>query len=250
MASVGVVGVRDLLLVRHGESNGNVAAAHAWAAGEEVIDVPARDPDVTLSDLGRSQAEAVGVALARLSADERPQVVACSPYARAIETARIATSAAGLELPMHIDERLRDRELGVLDRLTEAGVASRHPEEHARRRWQGKFYHRPAGGESWADVLLRLRSWLTDADHDLADQRVMVVSHDVVILLLRYVCERLDEQGVMGLAAETPLRNASMSRYVRDRDRGWIVTSYDTVEHLLDAGLTVTEHGGAHRGRP
>lgn len=246
-ARVDPVGVRELLLVRHGESEGNVAAAEANAAGAELIEVPARDADVRLSELGQAQAQAVGLALARMPATQRPEIVACSPYVRARETARLACEAAGLSLQVQIDERLRDRELGVLDRLTEAGVAARYPDEQARRRWQGKFYHRPAGGESWTDVLLRLRAWLSDADRALSDKRVLVVSHDVVIVLFRYICEGLDEETVLRVASQTPMRNAALSRFVRDDDGGWKITEYDDVQHLRDAGLTVTEHRGARR---
>ena len=239
--------MRELVLVRHGESVGNVAAAEALAAAAEEIDVPARDPDVELSDLGRAQAEALGGALAALPAPQRPEVVACSPYVRARETARLAGEKATPALPVTIDERLRDRELGVLDRLTQRGVAAQHPEEYARRRWQGKFYHRPAGGESWADVTLRLRSWLHDADRVFAGRRVLVVSHDVVVVLLRYICEGLDERTVLELAAGTPVRNAAMSRFVRQADGSWTIAGYDEVDHLRAAGLTVTEHPGARR---
>lgn len=241
--------VSELLLVRHGESQGNVAAAQAHQAGAHEIDVPARDPDVELSDLGREQAAAVGTVLAALPTSERPHAVACSPYVRARETARLACEAAGLELPTRVDERLRDRELGVLDRLTFAGVQARFPEEAERRRWQGKFYHRPAGGESWADVVLRLRTWLSDLDRELPGARVLVVSHDVVIALLRYACEGLDEEQVLDLARRTPLRNAAVSRLVRGADHTWTTTSYDDVAHLRDAGLMVTEHRGERRAR-
>jgi broad specificity phosphatase PhoE len=238
---VGPVGVRELVLVRHGESEGNVAAAEANAAGAEVIDVPARDPDVRLSDLGREQAMALGATLAA----SPPDLVRCSPYVRAAETARLALEAAGLAPPVRVDERLRDRELGVLDRLTERGVVARYPEEHERRRWQGKFYHRPAGGESWADVALRLRTWLSDLDAEAAGARVLVVCHDVVIVLLRYVCEGLDEEAVVNLARTTPMRNAARARLVRAADGRWSVAEYDAVEHLRAAGLPVTEHRGA-----
>ncbi len=60
------------------------------------------------------------------------------------------------------DERLRDRELGILDRLTRLGVKTRYPDEAERRLWLGKLYYRPPGGESWADVALRLRSILDE----------------------------------------------------------------------------------------
>lgn len=238
------MGVSELLLVRHGESQGNVAAAEARVAEAHEIDVPARDADVDLSALGRRQAAAVGVALADLAGDAVPQVLAVSPYLRARETARLACSRAGLVLPTRVDERLRDRELGVLDRLTFAGVEARFPEEAERRRWQGKFYHRPAGGESWVDVALRLRAWLADMDREFPAGRLLVVSHDVVIALLRYVCEGLDETQVLELARSTPLRNASLSRLVRETDGSWTMTAYDEVSHLRDAGIDVTEHRG------
>ncbi|MCW2866228.1 MAG: Phosphoglycerate mutase [Marmoricola sp.] len=245
----------ELLLVRHGESEGNVAAARAHEAGAEEIDVPARDADVHLSDLGREQAAALGRAIGAWSHEDQPVALAVSTYVRAQETARIVLDGAGLSLPTRVDERLRDRELGVLDRLTFAGVQARFPEEAERRHWQGKFYHRPAGGESWVDVALRLRSWVGDLDRTAyapgagvtAPARLLVVAHDVVLALLRYVCEGLDEQQVLVLARDTPLRNASLSRLVRAEDGTWTCTAYDDVEHLREAGLEATEHEGERR---
>lgn len=238
------MGLSELLLVRHGESEGNVAAAEAHDAGALRIEVPARDADVDLTELGRDQARAVGLALADLPESARPQAVVVSPYLRARETARLACAAAGLELSTQVDERLRDRELGVLDRLTFDGVKTLFPEEAERRRWQGKFYHRPAGGESWVDVALRLRSWVSDLERTTQAERLLVVSHDVVIALLRYVCEGLDEEQVLGLARDTPLRNASLSRLLLDSDGRWTVAAYDEVTHLREAGLEATEHQG------
>jgi broad specificity phosphatase PhoE len=244
------VGVRELVLVRHGESEGNLAAARAHEASAERIDVPARDADVELSPLGERQAAAVGDVFGAWAPDAQPGVLACSPYVRARETARLACEGAGLVLPARIDERLRDRELGVLDRLTFTGVEARYPEEAERRRWQGKFYHRPSGGESWADVVLRLRSWLADLDRDCAGARVLVVSHDVVITLIRYVCEGLEETQVMQLARDTPLHNASVSRLVRAEDDRWTAVVYDDTTHLEAAGLPVTQHRGERRAQP
>ena len=128
-------------------------------------------------------------------------------------------------------------------------VGARFPEEAERRRWQGKFYHRPAGGESWVDVALRLRTWLADLERAPAGQRLMVVGHDIVIALVRYVCEGLDEEQVLELARHTPLRNASLSRLVRADDGTWSTAEYDEVSHLTDAGLEVTEHEGERHVR-
>jgi broad specificity phosphatase PhoE len=236
--------VTELLLIRHGESQGNVAAARARASGAEELDVPARDADVDLSDLGRQQASAVGAALGALAADTGPQALVVSPYLRARETARIACEKAGLDLPTRVDERLRDRELGVLDRLTFAGVQARYPEEAARRAWQGKFYHRPAGGESWADVALRLRSVMADIDRLEAGRRVLVVCHDAVIMLFRYVCEGMDEEQLLELGRTSTVRNASLTRLVRPSGLGlWTAQEFNRSEHLSEHGAAVTDHG-------
>ena len=87
-------GAVELLLIRHGESEGNVAATAASLAGAELIAVPARDADVDLSDTGQEQAKALGTALARVQEESRPDAVVSSPYARARQTAQIAVRTA------------------------------------------------------------------------------------------------------------------------------------------------------------
>ena len=49
---------KELILVRHGQSEGNVAAEAAARNSLERIEVPARDADVVLSATGREQAAA------------------------------------------------------------------------------------------------------------------------------------------------------------------------------------------------
>jgi broad specificity phosphatase PhoE len=238
------VGVRELVLVRHGESQGNVAAAAAYADGLEVIEIDERDADVELSSTGSDQATSLGDALAGMADDQRPEVVWCSPYVRALQTARIALETAALDLSIRVDERLRDRELGVLDRLTFTGVQARHPEEAELRKRLGKFYHRPAGGESWADVALRLRTWLADLDRAEDGRRVLVVCHDAVVMLIRYICEQMSEAQVLDTESE-PVLNVSISRLTRAVDgRTWTLTGFNDVSHLEGEPTPVTEHPG------
>ena len=151
-----------LWLVRHGQSQGNVARDAADEAGLHEIAIDVRDVDVPLSELGRAQAEATGRWFAHLPATERPEVILCSPYVRARQTAEAICKEGGMSGPVKlvIDERLREREFGIFDRLTTIGIRQKYPEEAAHRASLGKFYHRPPGGESWADVILRLRSAL------------------------------------------------------------------------------------------
>lgn len=238
-------GAVELLLVRHGESAGNVAATEASEAGAEVIDVPARDADVTLSGTGQDQALALGKALAAIEEDLRPDAVVSSPYVRAHQTAEIAVAAAGWPVKVRTDERLRDRELGILDTLTRQGVDRRHPGEAERRLWLGKFYYRPPGGESWADVALRLRSVLNELNNLGTGHRVMLVCHDAVIMLFRYVLEGMTEAELLDVAAGTPVLNASITRYVRPEGQGpWTLESFNVADHLTAEGVQVTEHGG------
>lgn len=237
------MGAVGLVLVRHGESVGNVAAEAARAARAEVIDVPSRDADVGLSPTGVEQARSWGRALAGESPDEPFDAVWCSPYRRARETAEVALEEAGLDLAVRVDERLRDRELGVLDRLTGAGVRARFPEEAARRQWLGKFYHRPPGGESWADLALRVRSLLADVDREEDGQRVLLVCHDALIMTVRYVTERLDEQQVLAVARDSPVRNLSVTRLARPSGAGvWTLEDYNDVSHLEHEDAPVTHH--------
>ena len=232
--------VRELWLVRHGESIGNVAATRAEIEGLEVIPLDERDADVPLSDTGREQATALGTWLH----DRRATIDAfwSSPYLRARETLALALDASGADAAVVVDERLRDRELGILDLLTRTGVARRHPDEMARRRHLGKFYHRPPGGESWADVALRLRSFLRDG-LDQPGRRALLVAHDAIVMLLLYILLPMREEELLDFAARHTVLNASVTHLVRTSD-GWHLETFADVTHLQREGAEVTVHPG------
>ena len=215
-----------------------------------MIEVGQRDADVELSELGQAQARALGAGLRELLDDGHPTVVWSSPYVRAQQTAATALAAAGADLPVLVDERLRDRELGVLDLLTTKGVQARYPLEAERRRWLGKFFHRPPGGESWADVVLRVRSFVSDLQAVPDGTRLVVVCHDAMVLSFRYVCERMDEAEVLAVGASTPVLNVSITRLVREPDLTWRLERFNDVRHLEAADLPVTRHGGEGNVQP
>jgi broad specificity phosphatase PhoE len=204
-----VLSLQSLMMVRHGESTGNAARAAAESAGLDEMGIPERDADVPLSENGRAQAEVLGQWLAALPESQRPEIVLSSPYIRALETARISLSDIGAP-QVRIDERLRDRDMGSLFGLTPAGVAARFPQEAAQRRQMGKFYYRPPGGESWTDVALRLRGLLADLDREHAGERVLVFTHDVIIVLTRYILENLSEADILEIE-KTPVANCSVT---------------------------------------
>ena len=205
-----------LWLVRHGQSQGNVAREAADEAGLAVIDIEMRDVDVPLSELGFKQAEAAGRWFASLPHNERPEVILSSPYIRARQSAEAICKAgalAGGPARTIVDERLREREFGVFDRLTTIGIGEKFPEEAAHRKRLGKFYHRPPGGESWADVILRLRSMLNTINLHYSDRRVLVVCHQVVVLCMRYILEELDEAQILAIDKQADVLNCGICAY-------------------------------------
>ncbi|GAB3984890.1 histidine phosphatase family protein [Plantactinospora veratri] len=228
-----------LWVVRHGESIGNVAASRAEASGVEQIDLTDRDADVPLSPLGREQAEATGRWLAGLPEPARPEVAIVSPYRRTRQTAELAL--ADTDVPISYDERLRDRELGILDLLTSHGAQARYPDEIVRRRRLGKFYYRPPGGESWADVTLRLRALLGDLRRDHAGRRVILFGHEAVVLLLRYLVEGLDEAGLMEVTRSATVANCSVTGWADDGHGSLRLDTFNDVAHLERQSTPPTE---------
>ena len=233
-----------LWIVRHGQSAGNVARDLARASAAHRIDIALRDMDVPLSGKGEEQARALGRWFAGLAADERPDVVLASPYVRARGTAQAIGAAGGLastSLKPCIDERLREREFGILDQLTTLGVRELQPEQAALRARLGKSYHRPPGGESWCDVSLRLRSLLDSLSLHHAGCRVLIGCHQVVGLCLRYLLEGLDEGALLASDAAADVANCAVTEYAFDPAQGARqLVRYNFTAPLEDAGAPVT----------
>ncbi|WP_431279521.1 histidine phosphatase family protein [Leifsonia poae] len=236
-----------LILVRHGESTANVAATAAVAAGLETIVMEARDADVSLSPLGELQARTLGPRLfADLDGGLEAARVFSSPYRRSVQTARFALGDA---LPFAIDERLRDRELGIVDSLTARGIAARLPAEAERRRWVGKFYYRPPGGEAWTDVALRIRSFCRDVDW--TDPRpVVVFAHDAVVSLFLYVLLHYTEQELKEFLRTRVVTNASVTILEHDGTGTWEVGMFSDDRHLREAGMPLSAPGAAASREP
>jgi broad specificity phosphatase PhoE len=231
-----------LFLIRHAQSAGNLAADDARREELERLTLETRDMDVDLSPLGEEQARATAgwAHTARLN----EPLVFCSPYRRAERTARLALES----LPIRLDERLREREFGILDRLTRRGVEAIYPEQAAARAFLGKFYHRPPGGESWVDVALRLRMFLADVELERATPRdVVIVTHQAVITMTRYILERLDERTTLEIDRDQQIPNCSVTTYER-HGAAWTLVDFASIAHLEPATVTrASDYTGAPR---
>jgi broad specificity phosphatase PhoE len=227
--------VAELTVARHGQSVANVAFAAAQTAGRLEAGVTGPDAGVELSPLGWAQAAALGRRLAGLPPGRRPQVVICSPYVRARQTWQCAAATAadlGVQLPeADVDTRLCDRLMGELELLTPAMIAQRFPAEVARRRDAGELTYCPPGGESFGDLAVRLDALIHDLHAHHAGRRVFLVAHDAIVLMLRYVVERLTFADLATIMRDGPVANASLTRFDGSSGRLRLV-EYNAVDHL------------------
>lgn len=237
---------QEIWLVRHGQSAGNVARDAAEAAAGLLIDIAERDVDVPLSKLGEEQAHTLGQWFATLPPERRPNVVLYSPYVRAAETARIIIEQMGAPEMMAImaDERVREKEFGILDRLTPLGIKHKYPELNEQRQHVGKFYFRPPGGESWCDVILRLRSVLDTVTREFCGERVLIVGHQVTVNCFRYLFERHTEASILDSDRAGDVPNCSVTSYEFDPEMGkhgkLVLKLTNFVAPLVAAGTPVT----------
>ena len=233
-----------LWIVRHGQSAGNVARDLAESNGLELIDLAVRDADVPLSELGVQQATALAHWFADKPRSQRPNVFMSSPFVRAQQTCTAVAHAVRFdEDEVQIDERLREKEFGILDRYTRHGILAKFPELAAQRKLVGKFYFRPPGGESWCDVILRLRSLLEVLRRDHVGDRVLIVGHQVIVNCFRYLLECMCEEEVLAIDAKGDVPNCGVTEYAIDRaapDARFGLVQANLALPLIETGTPVT----------
>jgi broad specificity phosphatase PhoE len=156
-----------LWLVRHGQTDWNVSGR--WQGQS-----PHAPP---LNAAGRAQAEALRAQLDLSQLD----AVYTSDLARARETADII--AAGTALPVHVDPRLREINLGHWEGMASEAIARRFPAELAERERDPAGARAP-GGECAADVAARVWAAADDIARAHPQGTVLVVSHGLALATL------------------------------------------------------------------
>jgi len=222
-----------LVIVRHGESTLNVQRHLADERGDDAYGGERRNPDVELSEVGCKQALETGKFLAsRYSFD----VVYASPYRRTQQTIELILRGFTDAPEVILDERIREKEFGILDGVTATGIATRFPDEAKRKNFVGKYYYRPPGGENYPDVNLRIHSFLGTLTRDWSQSSVLVVCHAVIVMAFRRLLDRLTEEEVLRIDADSSqkVRNCS-------------TTLYEFDPHSKPGGkLVLTEFSGVH----
>jgi len=207
--------MNHLVIVRHGESQRNVGKMEALAAGQHEYHGNVRDMDVTLTARGERQAEATGKHLGRKFHFDH---VFVSPYVRTVQTAERMAKHFPSPIEFTYEERIREKEFGILDGMTKQGIVKKFRDEWHRRERDGKYYYRPAGGESYPDVSLRVHSFLGTMIRECAKQSVLVVCHSVIVLTFRRLLERLTEKELLAIDRdpEQDVCNCSITWYEFD----------------------------------
>jgi broad specificity phosphatase PhoE len=130
--------------------------------------------DGELSEEGRRLA----VELGERHRAQRPAVVFTSDLGRAIQTADIAFGATGI--PVYRDSRLRECDYGEL-----TGISVERLERERARRLTTPF----PGGESYQQVVEKVRDFLSDASAGWGGERVIVIGHSATKWALDYLVE-------------------------------------------------------------
>jgi glucosyl-3-phosphoglycerate phosphatase len=152
------VTLRRLVLWRHGETDYNASGRMQGQL------------DSVLTQVGWNQARFAVPALARFA----PDLVIASDLRRATDTATVFTSATGV--PLRIDKRLRETNLGIWQGMTSVEIDEQWP--GSRQVWQTDPTWSPPGGESRVEVATRASELIADLDRaDTGIATVLLCAH-------------------------------------------------------------------------
>ena len=158
----------QITAVRHGET--------AWNAQSRLQG----HLDIDLNDLGRWQAQRVGLALA----DSGISTIYCSDLRRAHDTALAIAQHSGISATdLRLEPGLRERSFGSFEGLTYEQVSALHPEDALR--WKQRDPHwAPPGGESPTALRQRITTTLHAIAAQHPGEHIALVSHGGVLDML------------------------------------------------------------------
>jgi broad specificity phosphatase PhoE len=190
-----------IYIFRHGQTKDNA----------DFIFSGARESKLTKE--GKKQAEVLGEKLKDVKFDR----LISSPQIRAVETMKIVMSKNKLsrDLPIEIDERLRERSYGDLTGKSKMDIQLKDPEELMKIR--RSYNYVPPNGESIEMVCKRVADFCDDLVRELRDKnlKVAISCHGNSIRGFRKYFEKLDDETTAKL--ETPLGQDYAAYVIRDQ---------------------------------
>ena len=206
--------ITNVLLIRHGQSEGNAAGRFGGHTS------------TPLSIRGRDQA----TRLARVLSGEDFAIIYSSDLPRAVETAKPLANATGAQLIT--SDAFRERSVGVMEGLTFEEAAAQHPEQYAAL-LRRDFDHVLLGGESYRQMLDRASRKLDEAIDQYKGGRIAIFTHTGTICILAlHLMGALDAPDLKPVWLVTA--NCGISRFEL-RDDGFVrVLSLNDTRHLTD----------------
>ena len=179
----------ELLIARHAET---VYNALGYMQGN-ILPTP-------LTRRGMAQAEAMGQALANHFGGGAPVILWSSPAGRTLQTASIVAEHLGRNFfTIRQDARLREIETGDWIGHSYAAIVAGAGEITDRNR---RLFHEPIpGGERYADVAARVRSWVEELPPEGPQ---LVISHGQVARVLRGLLAGGEDWHGVAMAEEVP----------------------------------------------
>jgi broad specificity phosphatase PhoE len=204
---------KNLILVRHGESEGNVVN-RLCKKGDFSLSITKHSSLWRLTDKGIEQAKITGNwikdNLTFLSENDRYYT---SSYIRAMET------ATHLNLPYAqwmINNYIRERDWGLIDTEDKnknyPGLSAMLLESPI------MFWANPPGGENIASVCLRVEKIVDTMHRECSDKNVLVVTHGEAMCAFRTVIEHLCPEQYYNMVCNTPdddIKNGQIIHYTR-----------------------------------
>lgn len=187
----------DLVLVRHGQSEGNIAEDFDNNPRFAEIFRTRHNAMLQLTDLGISQAITTGAWIQQHIGSQFDRYYV-SEYLRALST------AAHLNLPdaqWYPDLYLRERDHGLFDRLSEEEKLIQFPEDSRLKKLDPLFWH-PPRGTSIADLCLRIDRFLDTLHRECSEKKVIAVCHGEVMWAFRIRLERLTHQDYLSIKSQ------------------------------------------------
>ena len=237
----------DLILVRHGQSEGNLAKRKS-ESGDHSVFTPEflrrHSSTFRLSELGQSQAEKTGLWIkeefCRGSGHARFDRYITSEYARAMET------AGRMNLPdakWYREVYLTERNWGELDSLPEHIRKEKFGEALSRREVE-PFFWKPPNGESFLELSARVDRVLGTLHRECSDKRVLIVCHGEVMRAFQVRLERMTQARFKEMTfsekSEERIHNCEVIHYSRRNPYNSELSKHaDWVRHVRPAEDTL-----------
>ena len=245
----------DLILVRHGQSEGNVAKRLSEQGNHEAMAKlqEKHTRSFRLSEKGREQAINAGKWLIEEFCTNNSGFdrFITSEYVRAMETAGLLDVQGAR---WYRNFYLTERDWGSLESSPEDERELKYAEA-MKMRIVEPFFWRPPNGESMAQVCLRLDRVLQTLHRESSDKKVIIVCHGEVMRGFRVLLERMPQQqfaqSYLSSNDEDRIHNCEIMHYTRrDPNTGSLSPYANWIRRVRPANQPFWESGWLAIERP